>query len=125
MTKKRECDTGIEYGCPYIGKCGKGGFYHISNDNLSSLTNPEHLWYFAKRNLTKTSKIWFNKNSKGETVLYICQPCVKYQTFYESEKNKLIFKIKKTLLAFINKSNTELKDKIKNIEEELKENGNN
>jgi len=117
MKKQTECDTGKEYGCPYIKKCG-GKFYHISSEDLSCLNIPEHLWYFAKSNLTKTSKIWFNLEKE---FIYICQPVVKNRTtFYESEKNKLISKIKKTLLTFINESNTKLKGKIKDIEGGLK-----
>jgi hypothetical protein len=117
MVKKKECDEGREYGCPYIKKCS-GNYCHISSEDLSCFNVPEHLWDFVKNNSTKTSKVWFNPKKE---FIYICQPVVKNRTtFYELERSKLISKIKKNLLTFINESNTQLKEKIKNIERELK-----
>lgn len=118
MRKKQICEEEKEYRCPYMERC-KGEFYHITNENLSSLTNPEHLWYFAKTNTTKTCKIWFNQDSNGKIILHICQPFTRYKTFHELEKNKLISRMKKEFLAQVSKLNSNLKNKIRNIEEKV------
>lgn len=117
MKKQTECNTGKEYGCPYRGKCD-GNYPDISIEDFSCLNIPEHLWYFTKTNLTKTSKIWFNLDKQS---IYICQPNTANQiTFYESERKKLEAKINKTYLNSINKLRTKLENKIRNLDADLK-----
>jgi len=119
MEKKTTCDKAEKYECPYVQRC-RGEWYHITNDSFSSLTDPKYLWYVAKTQLTRTSKIWFKQDSEGKNILYICQPFTKYQTFHESEKNGLIFRIKKEFLIQVNDLTTKLRNEIKNIESKHK-----
>jgi len=117
--KRTTCDKAEEYGCPYVKRC-RGKFYHITSRDEKESTDPKYLWYVAKTQLTRTSKIWFKQDSEGKNILYICQPFTRYQTFHESEKKELISKIKKEFLIQVNDLTTKLKNKIKNIEEKVK-----
>lgn len=112
--KKTICDVAEEYKCPYVKRCNKK-FGNISQDNLSYFTDQEYLWTYAKR-LNKTCKIWFDKDSDGKIIFYLCNPAgTEIKSFHDLEIKKLTTEMKKGFLSRIR----ELKSNLKNLEAKI------